>query len=81
MTKKKGSRKSSAAKRRRAQAARKTVAKTAQAPKSTTSSRPGGEKQPDFATEYRYVLSDLKRFAILAVAMFATLIILALVLR
>lgn len=41
-----------------------------------------GQAQPakvDFATEYHYVLKDLRRFGILAVAMFATLIALALV--
>ncbi|MHB1296286.1 MAG: hypothetical protein ACYC4R_15000 [Anaerolineae bacterium] len=31
----------------------------------------------DFATEYHYVLADLRRVGILAAAMFATLIILA----
>ena len=35
----------------------------------------------DFSSEYQYVLSDLKRFAVLAAAMFATLIVLALVIR
>ena len=35
----------------------------------------------DFASEYHYVINDLKRFALTALAMFATLIILALVLR
>lgn len=64
---KKGSRKSAAARRKRARAIRKT--KTVQQP-----------EKVDFATEYHYVLSDLKRFAILALAMFATLIVLALVL-
>ncbi len=34
----------------------------------------------DFSTEYHYVLSDLRRFGILAVAMFALLIALALIL-
>ncbi len=38
------------------------------------------EPEPvDFREEYRYVLSDLKRFGILAVSMFALLVILALV--
>ena len=35
---------------------------------------------PDF-TEYRYVVGDLKRIGFLAVAMFATLIVLALLIR
>jgi len=34
----------------------------------------------DFQVEYRYVLADLKRFSILAVAMIALLVVLALVL-
>ncbi len=33
----------------------------------------------DFASEYHYVLADLKRLGILAAAMFVTLIVLALV--
>lgn len=37
-------------------------------------------KTVNFQEEYRYILSDLKRFGILAVAMFATLIVLALAL-
>ena len=37
-------------------------------------------KKVDFAKEYHYVLGDLKRIAILAAAMFALLVILALVL-
>jgi hypothetical protein len=37
-------------------------------------------QEPNFAEEYRYVVRDLKRFAVLAAAMFATLIVLALVL-
>jgi len=38
------------------------------------------EKKTDFATEYLYVLGDLRRIAILAAAMFALLIVLAFVL-
>lgn len=34
----------------------------------------------NFAAEYHYVLNDLRRFGILAVAMFVTLIVLALIL-
>ena len=33
----------------------------------------------DFSTEYHYVLKDLRRFGILALAMFVTLITLALI--
>jgi hypothetical protein len=42
-------------------------------------SRAAAEQAPevDFSVEYHYVLSDLKRFGILAVAMFALLIVLA----
>ena len=36
-------------------------------------------KDVDFRSEYRYVLGDLKRIGILAAAMFATLVVLALV--
>jgi hypothetical protein len=53
------------AKRSRSRRARASGARADQAP------------EVDFATEYHYVLSDLKRFALLAVAMFALLIILA----
>jgi hypothetical protein len=38
-------------------------------------------KEPDFASEYRYVLGDLKRIGVLAAGMFATLVVLALVIR
>ena len=37
-------------------------------------------KEVDFAQEYSYVLSDLKRFAMLAAGMFATLAVLGLIL-
>ncbi len=35
----------------------------------------------DFAQEYDYVVSDLKRFALTSIAMFALLVILALILQ
>ena len=38
-------------------------------------------KSVDFATEYHYVLGDLKRVGILAASMFATLIVLALIIH
>ncbi len=41
----------------------------------------GVAKTPDFAAEYRYVLSDLQRLGILAVGSFVTLVILALIIR
>lgn len=80
MAKKKRSRKSSAARRKRpqVQAARQPAARVEQSvqPAPSTASR-----GVDFAGEYRYVLDDLKRFAVLALAMFATLVVLALVIR
>ena len=77
MTKKRRSRKGSADARRRAQqVATPQVVSTAN-PKPVEETRPVGV---DFSTEYHYVVSDLRRFGILAVAMFATLIVLALVL-
>jgi hypothetical protein len=39
------------------------------------------KKTVDFATEYRYVYTDLKRIAIAAAAMLAVLIILSFVIR
>jgi hypothetical protein len=39
------------------------------------------EKTVDFAAEYRYVYTDLKRIAITATAMLAVLIILSFVVR
>lgn len=56
------------AKRSRSRRARQPRARANEAP------------EVDFSVEYRYVLSDLKRLGILAVAMFALLIALALVL-
>ena len=79
--KKRRSRKSSAAKRRQAQAAQKPAAKSPKVSKSKSARGSGGKKEVDFASEYHYVASDLKRFAFLAVAMFATLVVLALVLQ
>jgi len=38
-------------------------------------------KEPDFASEYCYVLGDLKRIGVLAAGMFAVLAVLALVMR
>ncbi len=37
------------------------------------------KKQVDFATEYRYVLGDLRKMGLIAVAMFAVLIALSFV--
>jgi hypothetical protein len=67
VTKRRRSR-SRATSRRRATSARRSTRETVVEPE-------------DFATEYRYVLGDLKQIAILAAAMFATLIVLALVLQ
>ena len=78
MGKKRGrSRKSSAARRQRAAKAAISSMTRARIP-----SRPSASpKKVDFATEYHYVLGDLKRFAILAAVMFASLVALALILR
>jgi len=38
-------------------------------------------EQVDFAEEYSYVVGDLKRIAILALAMFGALIVLALIIQ
>lgn len=52
-----------------------TVARPTEAPKAHKDA-----DNVDFASEYSYVLSDLKRLGLLAAAMFATLVVLALVL-
>lgn len=70
------------------------TARTATATPSTTPRPIGAQPRPlatrreapapvapvDFASEYHYVLADLKRLGILATAMFATLVVLALAL-
>ena len=38
------------------------------------------EREADLAEEYRYVITDLKRIAVLALAMLALLVVLAIVL-
>jgi len=54
-------------------------AATRATPKSApTSSAPAASEAPDFAAEYRYVVSDLKRIGLLAAAMFTALIVLSL---
>ena len=73
MSKKRRARKSSARRRQQAQATRRPSARQKQETPAFT--------EVDFKTEYHYVLNDLRRFAYLAVAMFATLIVLALVIR
>ena len=79
MSKKKRSKRAAAARRQRAQVARTSGAEAGGA---TRKARPSAaeQKEVDFASEYRYVVSDLKRFGILAVVMFAALIALALLL-
>jgi len=66
---KKRKRKSAAARKRRASVARRSQPRAAVKAAAV-----------DFASEYSYVVSDLRRLGILAVAMFATLIVLALLL-
>lgn len=80
MAKRRRSRKTSTARRRRAQAARLAGATGAQrAQRQARDAAPA--EQVDFATEYRYVLRDLRQLAIIAAAMFGVLIALALALR
>lgn len=43
--------------------------------------QPAGPARVDFAEEYAYVLSDLKRIAIIAVAMLVVLVALSFVIR
>lgn len=69
MSKRRAKRGSASAKRRRSP--RKPAASRASA----------APKEVDFATEYHYVLDDLKRIAILAAAMFGVLILLAQIIR
>jgi hypothetical protein len=75
VAKKKRSRRTSST-RQRAQRPAPARAETAVAPAQEDAPSSG----VDFGSEYRYVLSDLRRFGILAVAMFATLVVLAIVL-
>lgn len=76
MAKRKGRRRSAPSARRSSGAAAiRTV------PKVTVAEAQSASKDPDFASEYHYVWGDLKRIAILAAGMFATLAILALVIR
>jgi len=76
------SRKSSAAKRRgAAKGAASSVARPRPTGVRRSSRTLSSPKSVDFSTEYHYVLGDLKRIAILAVAMLATLVVLALIVR
>jgi len=68
-----------AKKKKRRSAAASQRRKSSSAQKGKKAAQPA--KKVDFATEYRYVLTDLRRFGILAVSMFATLIVLALIIR
>jgi len=62
---------------------RKSSGRTTQKAKASggAASAPPPAKQVDFSTEYQYVVGDLRHIAILAAAMFATLIVLALVIQ
>ena len=64
------------AKRRSAPAKRKRVPR-----RPAASPARAAPKEVNFATEYHYVLDDLKRIAILAAAMFGVLILLAQIIR
>ena len=85
MAKKRSSRKQTRAKSRRPVATNAPLARQAAVPqptsKSAAQSVSPAAKEVDFKTEYRYVLADLKRIGIVAACMFATLIVLALVIR
>ncbi|MGQ9715723.1 MAG: hypothetical protein ACUVST_13325, partial [Anaerolineae bacterium] len=53
-----------------------------QAPARTAApAQPAGPARVDFAEEYAYVLSDLKRIAVIAVAMLVVLVALSFVVR
>jgi hypothetical protein len=80
MTKGKQTRKPSAAKRTRVSPV-KPVAMPPVASGKASATPLSAPKVTDLANDYRYVLSDLKRLGILAAASFATLIILALLIR
>ena len=73
MAKRRAKRRSTSAKRKRAAQAS-TASRSARA-------HAASPKEVDFATEYHYVLGDLKRIAILAAAMFAVLVFLAQIIR
>lgn len=79
MAKKRRSRKSAA------RSSRTTTPPTAVAssptPVAPAVDKPARGDAVDFASEYHYVLGDLKRIGLLAVAMFATLIGLALIIQ
>ena len=75
--KKRKSHKSAAARRR--SATRSGAPRTTRPSRASRASAP--PKEVDFGAEYGYVLGDLKRIAILAAVMFASLVVLALVLR
>ena len=64
-------------KKKKSAAARKRRASAAQGSRTRSAAK---AEAVDFRSEYRYVISDLRRFGLLAVAMFATLIVLALLL-
>jgi hypothetical protein len=82
MAKKRSSRKQARAKSRRPATATAPAVRQAAAPQATTpKGAPPATKEVDFKTEYRYVLADLKRIGVVAACMFATLIVLALVIR
>ena len=76
--KRRRSRKSSAARRRRAAS---SVARPRPSVARRSSRAFPSSKSVDFSTEYHYVLGDLKRIAIVAAAMLATLVVLALIVR
>jgi len=60
---------------------RKNTAARSAASVAASVSAPPPPKEVDFSTEYQYVLGDLRHIAILAAAMFATLITLSLIIN
>lgn len=71
---------------RRSSAARRGGSTQESAARATAVAAPAVEtrssaKEPDFASEYRYVLGDLRRIGVLAAGMFAILLVLALIIR
>jgi hypothetical protein len=80
MTKGRQARKASAVRRAKMPPA-KPVAMPPATPGKASVASASVSKTADLASDYRYVLSDLKRLGILAAASFAVLVVLALLIR
>ena len=70
------------AKKKRSRASRRQKAQATRS-RQATPSRVRGRKaeKTDFRAEYRYVIRDLRRMGLLAAAMFALMVVLALILQ